>query len=715
MRIRKIKQEQKGCCGISSPAAIATNNLHIPLYFLRRLRVTPRLTMATLCIFASVICLKLYGRHQGHLSLLNSSNLSEQVIPNSSTSTKTLKKSPDNSGKVDISVVLLTYNQIPGVLERLLESILEQKKVLFELIIADNGCQDSTVTTIMKIINTSELVGNSFLVGAKYIQQCDNPGYGQGNNQAVRATDPSSQWILFLNDDIILNNGFLSSLHKTTLRQSNYRALGFSPSAVGAVGCKLVSEDGTELLEAGSLIWKNAVCAGYGRGNKNPQQAEFQYVRPVDYVSGACLMVNKTDFLNYGGFDSHNFKAYYEDTDLQMHIQHDLKKETLFQPLAVANHIEHGTFSAHKAINLMQEGQIIFERKWHTALQQEHMDFNDSNQIALLHARDSRRKRLPKILYIDDGIPNPSVGSGFGRAFNNLIVIARLGFPVSAATLPVLGKDCGGECISFFQQEGIELFQVPPKSERNPCYFIEELLASRPKFYSIIITSRPNVFEVCEIPLLKHCNNNYCSLVYDAEALWYRRDEMFLDMAARGFVSKESIDRSVQAIQKNLEYNRGLEQDHVQKANIIVTVSEKERKEIAKLLQNRNIPIYVIGHALEASNVAEIATFEDRNGILFLGAFHNNMYYNGDAIWHFIVHVYPLIIAETVGNEIPLVIAGRDIPDYLLQVVSGLGYESFITFIESPPDVKTLFDKCRVFVAGHLYGTGIQFKVRINE
>jgi GT2 family glycosyltransferase len=230
---------------------------------------------------------------------------------------------------IDVSVVLLTYNQTPSVLEAVARSVLEQTSVQYELIIADNGCLDSTTKVVSKIFNKTKPIGNG-LGKLKYIQQRHNPGYANGNNFAVKATSASSQWILFLNDDIFLHGEFISSMHRLASHHQKLRSHGFSVPEVGAVGCKLVTKDGETLLEAGSLIWKGAKCAGYGHENTNPGQAEFHYVRPVDYISGACLMVNKTDFLQYGGFDGNTFKAYYEDTDLQMHIQHDLKKDILF-------------------------------------------------------------------------------------------------------------------------------------------------------------------------------------------------------------------------------------------------------------------------------------------------------------------------------------------------------------------------------------------------
>ena len=73
-------------------------------------------------------------------------------------------------------------------------------------------------------------------------------------------------------------------------------------------------------------------------------------------------------------------------------------------------------------------------------------------------------------------------------------------------------------------------------------------------------------------------------------------------------------------------------------------------------------PVFVIGHTMKLNPT--VSSFEDRSGILFVAAFHGSMYYNGDAIWYFLQHVYPLVLKDA-AETIPLVIAGRGIPDHL--------------------------------------------------
>ena len=78
-------------------------------------------------------------------------------------------------------------------------------------------------------------------------------------------------------------------------------------------------------------------------------------------------MIQRSVFDDYGSFKHDNYKAYYEDTDLQMHIQHDLGNEVWFQPDAVALDVEHASFGI-SSTGLMQESSKVFFSKWHKAL-----------------------------------------------------------------------------------------------------------------------------------------------------------------------------------------------------------------------------------------------------------------------------------------------------------------------------------------------------------
>ena len=106
-------------------------------------------------------------------------------------------------------------------------------------------------------------------------------------------------------------------------------------------------------------------------------------------------------------------------------------------------------------------------------------------------------------------------------------------------------------------------------------------------------------------------------------------------------------------------------------------------------------------------------TYSTRDGILFVASFlKNDMYYNGDAMYHFLQEVYPLILEDL--PTMPLTIVGRDIPQVLYDyVMNNIRLDRLVTFLESPKDISNLYDHTRLLVAPHLYGSGIQYKVRL--
>lgn len=161
-------------------------------------------------------------------------------------------------------------------------------------------------------------------------------------------------YLVFLNNDTEVRKGWLKALLDTFENNDD----------CGAVGCKLVYPDG-KLQEAGGIIFSDGSGWNYGRG-MDPNDPKFNFVREVDYCSGAALMVRKDLWDQIGGFDDRFAPAYYEDTDLCFEIRRRGYK-VYYQPKSVVVHHE-GVTAGTDITSGFKRYQLInrekFYEKW---------------------------------------------------------------------------------------------------------------------------------------------------------------------------------------------------------------------------------------------------------------------------------------------------------------------------------------------------------------
>ena len=212
-----------------------------------------------------------------------------------------------------VSIIIPVYNKFRFT-NKCIKSILkENEEIPYEIIIADDMSTDLT-----KYIKY-------FFVNINIKKNEKEHGFVMNCNMA--ANFAKGKYIVFLNNDVQVKKGWLSNLVK--LIESNEN--------IGMVGSKLIYPNGT-LQEAGGIIWRDGSGYNYGRG-KDPEMAEYNYVKEVDYISGASIIIRKSIWNEIGGFDKRFSPAYYEDTDFGFEVRkHGYK--VMYQPLSVVVHLE---------------------------------------------------------------------------------------------------------------------------------------------------------------------------------------------------------------------------------------------------------------------------------------------------------------------------------------------------------------------------------------
>lgn len=211
-----------------------------------------------------------------------------------------------------VSILLVLHNQAALTLE-CIRSIAGRHRGSYELVIVDNASTDETSQLLARIH------------GATIIRNRENVHFVRAANQAARKA--RGEYLLFLNNDAqVLDDGIARAV--ATLE---------SDDTVGAVGARIILADGS-LQEAGSIIWRDGSCSGYGRGS-SPDDPWFMFRRPADFCSAAFLLTPSKLFLDNGCFDEDYAPAYYEETDYCVRLWKQGKR-VIYDPGIVVLHHE---------------------------------------------------------------------------------------------------------------------------------------------------------------------------------------------------------------------------------------------------------------------------------------------------------------------------------------------------------------------------------------
>lgn len=545
-----------------------------------------------------------------------------------------------------ISIIVPVYNEISQTIACLRSIYQQQVSVDYEVILADDCSPDPFHTALMDV------------PGLRYFRNEQNLHFLRNCNQ--NAAHARGDYLVFLNNDTIVKPGWMQTLYDSFFEHGN----------VGIVGSKLIFPDG-KLQEAGGIIWEDASGWNWGRG-QNPKHPLYNFVRDVDYVSGASFMIPKAIWDEVGGFSETLEKAYYEDTDLCFQLRQKGYR-VLYQPASELIHIE-GLSSGTDLGSGVKQYQIInqktFQDRWAGAL-----SGHWPNATTPLKASD--RTRIGHVLYIDAVTPEPNNDSGSIDAVNAMRILQTLGYRVHF--VPGSNFAYWGEATTDLQQMGIECIYHPFYSD------LEAFIADRGDMFDYVVLSRPESADT------------FLDLVKDklpsAKIIYNTVDLHFMRMERR---AAEQSDPAVAAEAKDM---KARELSYIDRSDAAIILSEVERDLLAQS-EARRSKLWTIPLIREESR--RLVTFEQTQDIAFIGGYRHPP--NVDAADWLMAEIWPAIREALPG--VTLHICGSHMPDRFKDYAADdVKIRGFI------PDLDALLSGLRFTIAPLRFGAGLKGKV----
>lgn len=239
-----------------------------------------------------------------------------------------------------VSIIIPVFNNIQLTTECLV-SIRDntQTDISFEVIVSDDASTDLTPDLLPQV------------EGVVYLRNSQNLHFVKNCNAAAQRA--KGEFILFLNNDVQVTQGWLDPLVDAFRHNAH----------VGAAGPKIIYPSG-HLQEAGVMLLANGNSELIGLGD-NPDRPRYNFLRGVDYCSGAALLVKKQIFLETGGFWDELAPAYCEDLELCLRLSHQGLRILYVPQSIVVHHLSRTTAASdsnQKMQMIVQNRQKVAER-----------------------------------------------------------------------------------------------------------------------------------------------------------------------------------------------------------------------------------------------------------------------------------------------------------------------------------------------------------------
>ncbi|MGL5434831.1 MAG: glycosyltransferase [Lachnospiraceae bacterium] len=563
----------------------------------------------------------------------------------------------DKAENPKVSVIIPVYNQIHYTYACLVSILEHTKDVSYEVIIADDVSSDATEHL------------SDYTEGLVICRNSSNQGFLRNCNNAARHA--KGEYVMFLNNDTQVTEGWLSAL---------VNLIEADPT-IGMAGSKLVYPDG-RLQEAGGILWSDGSGWNYGRLD-DPDKPEYNYVKDVDYISGAAILLSTRLWRQIGGFDTRFAPAYCEDSDLAFEVR-KAGYRVVYQPLSKVIHFEGVSNGTDVEGSGLKRYQVVnskkLKEKW--AAEFAKQAENNGNPDPFRARERSLGKKI--ILVVDHYVPTFDKDAGSKTTFQYLKMFLKKGYVVK-----FLGDNFMHEepYTTILQQMGIEVlygseYQVG----------IWDWLRDHGDDLAVAYLNRPHIASKYIDYILDHT---------DTKVIYYGHDLHFLRENREYQLTGEPAKR------EDAEYWKSIELTLMSKAAISYYPSYIEKEAIQSIDPTINVKD-ITAYVYESFKTDIQKDFSKREGLLFVGGFAHPP--NADAVLWFARDIYPHI-RTALGTDAPnFYIVGSKVTEEIQELEqpgNGIIVKGFV----SEEELEHLYNTCKVVVVPLRYGAGVKGKV----
>lgn len=297
-----------------------------------------------------------------------------------------------------VSIIILNWNGWKDTIE-CLESLYQINYQNYDVIVVDNASKDESIEKIREYVRGEIKVESKFFTynpenkPIKVIEYTNkslefenqmpegystlpsnrklilirndtNYGFAEGNNIGVRYALKvlNSDYVLFLNNDTIVDKQFVNEMVKTAETDEE----------IGIAGSKIYYYDTDK---GKNIIWFAGGNVNKWSGKTSHEGRDkvdseiYDYIKECDYITGCSLLIKHKVLDQLTGFDQTYF-AYYEDADLSTRAKKNGWKNVYVPTSKVWHKVSRSTSKTGEAspisVYYMTRNRIIFTKKNNT-------------------------------------------------------------------------------------------------------------------------------------------------------------------------------------------------------------------------------------------------------------------------------------------------------------------------------------------------------------